>query len=117
MIKIPRSKASREFLARSGLIGKISLKSSMTEDELMSEIRSVFYGQMDKDKFFQFSILQPSGGGSKTLSVPSVSSSFKWSASSIAGKNTRGLVYILAQEDLMVRVTCQIVCYIPALCN
>ena len=90
MIKIPRSKASREFLARNGLIGKISLKSSMTEDELMSEIRSVFYGQMDKEKFFQFSILQPSGGGSKTLSVPSVLSSFKWSASSIAGKNTRG---------------------------
>ena len=117
MIKIPRSKASREFLARNGLIGKISLKSSMTEDELMSEIRSVFYSQMDKDKFFQFSILQPSGGGSKTLSVPSVSSSFKWSASSIAGKNSRGPVYILAQEDLMVRVTCQIFCYIPALCN
>ena len=63
VIKIPRSKASRELLARNGLIGKISLQSSMTEEELLSEIRSVFYTQMDKDKYFQFAILQPSGGG------------------------------------------------------
>ena len=35
----------------------------MTEEELLSEICSVFYTQMDKDKYFQFAILQPSGGG------------------------------------------------------
>ena len=102
VIKIPRAKSAREFLARNGLIGKISLKSTMTEEELMDEIRSVFYSQMDEDKLFQFSILQSSGGGSKTLSIPSVSSSFKWSASSIAGKNSKSPIYILAQEDLMV---------------
>ena len=65
----------------------------MTEDELMSEIRLVFYSQMDEDEFFQFSTLQPSGEGSKTLSVPFVSSSFKWSACSIAVRSTRGPVY------------------------
>ena len=39
LVKIPRKK---ELLASNKLIGKIRLKSSMSESEIMEEIRSVF---------------------------------------------------------------------------
>ncbi len=51
---------------------------------------------------FRFKILQPSGGSSKSLSLPVRSTSFKWTASSVAGKNARVPMYILAQDDLKV---------------
>ena len=79
----------RDFLASNGLMGKIRLCSSMTEAEIMSEIRSVFSVPMRNQSNFAFKILQPSGGSSKSLSVPALSSSFKWTASAIAGKNSK----------------------------
>ncbi len=89
LIKIPRKRKVRDFLATNCLIGKIRLTSTMSESDVMNEIRSVFEEPMDDDKLFRFKILQPSGGSSKSLSVPVRSTSFKWTASSVAGKNTR----------------------------
>ena len=54
-----------EYLARNGLIGKIWLQSSMSEEEIMNEIRSMF-----ADDGFVFHILQSSGGSSKSLMAP-----------------------------------------------
>ena len=69
----------------------------------MNEIRSVFSGPMDDDRMFRIKILQPSGGGSKSLTIPQVSASFRWTASAIVGKNAKMPVYILADDDLKVR--------------
>ena len=105
LTKIPRKQCVREFLAVNSLIGKIRLTSAMSEKDIMNEIRSVFEDPMDRDKLFRFKILQPSGGASKSLSVPVRSASFKWTASSVAGKNARVPVYILAQDKLKVNHT------------
>ena len=66
----------RTELGRQGLTGKLHLTSSMTEEQVENEIRSVFKEPMANDPKFPFSFLQSTGGGSKLLSIPSVSSSF-----------------------------------------
>ena len=68
----------------------------------MAEIRSVFSIPMENRSNFPFKILQPSGGSSKSLSVPALSCSFKWTASAIAGKNSKTPIYVLACDDLKV---------------
>jgi len=73
----------------------------MSQDEILDEIRSVFSKPMDGDRF---QILQKSGGGSKTLSVPELSPSYEWSASSVSGKDTKSPIYILAQDKLKVHL-------------
>ena len=77
----------------------------MTESEIMDEIRSVFRKPMNEDLLFRFEILQHSGFGSKCLSIPEVSSSYEWSASSVAGKKTKSPIYILALDKLKVYVS------------
>lgn len=103
-ITIPRSKPIREMMARSGLLGKIHLTSSMSEAVIMNEIRSVFEKPMKSNPNFAFKILQPTGGSSKGLSVPALSSSFKWTASAIAGKSNKVTIYILAEDELQVGI-------------
>lgn len=101
IVKIPKKKSIRDYLVINKLIGNIRLRSDMTESELMSEIRSVFKVPMDEDDFFRFKILQTSGGGSRSLSIREVSSSYKWTASTVAGKNSKCPIYILAVDDLI----------------
>ena len=67
----------RAQLARSGLLGKLHIISEMTDEEVATEIRSLFKGPMGGDLNFPFQYLQPTGGGSKSLTVPSQSASFK----------------------------------------
>ena len=100
LVKIPRRPIVREFLVINNLIGNIRLQSDMSEEMIMAEIRSVFKFPMNDDAFFDFKILQPSGGNSKSLSIRQVSSSYRWTASTIAGKNAKCPIYILAREDL-----------------
>ena len=57
---------------------------------------------MDNDPDFPIKILHMSGGGSKTLTVPVVSSSYKWTAGAVAGKLAKTLIYVLAEEPLKV---------------
>ncbi len=101
-MKIPRSPAIRDFLAKNNLIGKIRLTSAMNEDEILREICSVFSLAMGNESLFNFKILQPAGGTSKCLTVPSVSSSYRWTASAVCGKNSKVPIYILAVDDLKV---------------
>ncbi len=54
LVKIPRRKGVREYLASNRLIGKVRLSSAMSEDEIMSEIRSVFSVPEDRDRLFRF---------------------------------------------------------------
>ena len=97
-IPIPRKKA-RTTLAEMGLQGKISLRSDMLEEAINCEIRSAFADVMGHDPFFPFAFLQLSGGGSKTLTLPSLSSSFRWTAGEV-GKLGKSVIYILAQRKL-----------------
>ena len=101
-IQIPRNQKTREFLGRNGLIGKIHLESSMTEEEIFLEIRSVFQNAMGSSKTFAFEILQHAGGSSKMLTVPALSLSFKWTASCVASKSPKTPIYILAIDDVKV---------------
>ena len=102
LVKIPRGESTRELLAANGLVGRICLTSGMTEDDIFSEIRSVFSIPMDGDPHFPIKILQMSGGGSKTLTVPVVSSTYTWTASAVVGKNAKTPIYVLAEDKLKV---------------
>ena len=102
LIAIPRKKTLRHLLAVNKLVGKIQLKSSMSEEEMFDEIRSVFHSPMNDNSDFQFTILQSSGGDSRTLMVPELSDSYRWTAGSLAGRNAKTPIYILANDDLQV---------------
>ena len=102
LIRIPRRQNDRKFLVTNKLIGKVQLKSPMTEREIFQEIRSVFRTPMGYDKRFRFTVLQTSGRDSKCLMVPELSRSYKWTASAIAGRNAKVPIYILAEDELQV---------------
>ena len=74
----------------------------MNEEKIFMEIRSVFHGPMSYDDEFQFTILQPCGGDSRTLMAPKVSESYRWTAGAVAGRNSKTPIYILAEDDLQV---------------
>ena len=57
---------------------------------------------MQNNNLFQFTILQHTGGGSKMLTVPSLSDKYEWTASAVAGRIARSPIYILANEELQV---------------
>ena len=96
-VKILRSTDSLEYLCRNGLKGKIRLVSTMSEEEIMDEIRSVFKRPFN-DQEFSFEILQHGGGKFKSLVVP-LSSSFSWTASTVAG-GTKSPTYILTRTGI-----------------
>lgn len=56
----------------------------MSVEEVGNEIRSAFELPMGGDYSFPFKYLQATGGGVRALSIPSVSSSFKWTAQQVA---------------------------------
>lgn len=96
-IPIPRKK--RSILAASGLIGKIHLESDWLEEEVFAEIRSVFASAMGGDCSFPFKILLPTGSGTKSLAIPSLSSSYRWTPKEVA-RRADNSVYILAESKL-----------------
>lgn len=99
-IKYPRGKY-RSDLANAGLIGKLHLTSEMTDLDVANEIRSIFKGPMRDDPQFPFLYLQPTGGGSKSLTIPSQSSSFRWIPQQVARLSGQtNMIYILAQSEL-----------------
>ena len=100
-ISYPRGRL-RAYLGESGLIGKIRLNSDMTVQEVEEEVRSVFSLPMGGRRDFPFAFLQPTGVGSRTLTVPCVSSSFSWTAQQVAKLGTyKQAIYILAQDELI----------------
>lgn len=99
-VSYPRGRY-RAYLASNGLVGKLHLTSEMTKNDVKVEIRSVFKAHMQNDPEFPFLYLQGTGGGSKSLIVPSQSSSFKWTPQQVARLSGQsGTIYILAQADL-----------------
>ena len=73
----------------------------MTIEEVEEEVRSVFQGPMGGKSDFRFHFLQSTGVGTRTLTVPSVSSSFNWTAQQVAKLgSSKQAIYILAIDDL-----------------
>ena len=92
------------FLASCGLMGKLHLTSEMTEKEVADEIRCIFKVPMNIDSEFRFQYLQATGGGTKFLTVPAQSPTFKWTPQQVARlAGQTGRIYILAQDDLILK--------------
>lgn len=99
-IPYPRGKY-RSQLGEDGVIGKIRLISTMTE------VRSVFQEAMSNRSDFPFVFLQPTGKGARTLTKPSVSNSFCWTAQQVAKLGGhKSPIYILAKEKLTLPEVC-----------
>lgn len=97
-IPYPRGRF-RAKLAKNGLIGKVHLSSDMSVDDVAQEICSVFQKALGEDTKFQY--LQATGGTNRSLSVPSVSSSFQWTAQQVAKLgNQRNTIYIMTENDV-----------------
>lgn len=100
VVPYPRSHYRSE-LGACGLIGKIHITSDMSVQEVEQEVRSVFTRPMKGSGTFQFMYLQPTGGGNRSLTIPSVSSSYEWTPQQVAKlANARGAIYIMALEDM-----------------
>ena len=97
---IPRGK-ERANLGVQGLCGKIRLDSTMSEEEVFSEICSVSQAPMCGDPNFPIQFMQTIGGGSKTLSVPTTASRFTWSGKEIMKMSGQGCIYIQALKELL----------------
>ena len=100
VISFPRG-GCRTDLANYGLIGKLHMTSEMDEEDMAKEITSIFKGPMKGNDNFHFQYLQSTGGGTKSLTVPVQSASFKWTplqVSRLSGQS--GTVFILAQDEL-----------------
>ena len=74
----------------------------MSADNVKSEICSVFKGPMQNNPVFPFLYLQATGGGSKSLTIPSQSDSFQWTPQQVARRlaGQSGTIYILAHDDM-----------------
>ena len=77
VVSFPRG-GYRTYLAYCGLIGKLHMTSDMDEEDVAREIRSIFKGPMMDKLDFQFQYLQATGSGTKSLTAPAQSESFKW---------------------------------------
>lgn len=104
-ISIPRI-TRRNKLGQAGLVGKIELNSSMSDDEVRTEICQVFavpMGLIEEDikdgRFFPFLYLQRTGAGSISLCIPTVKESFEWSGKKVASlAKSAGYIYLLAGD-------------------
>ena len=96
--EIPRGK-QRIRLAELGLQGKVTLSSDMLEQGIFEEARSAFGEAMGHNPNFPFTFLQPSGSGTKSLAVPSLSLSFRWTPQEVC-KLEKVCIYILAGDKL-----------------
>ena len=73
----------------------------MGEEEVENEIRSVFQWPMDGRDDFMFPFLQSTGVGTRTLTIPSVSASFQWTAQQVAKLGSyKQAIYIIAIDEL-----------------
>ena len=100
VLSFPRGKY-RTYLANCGLIEKLHMNSDMDEEDVAREVRSIFKGPMKGKADFRYQYLQATGGGTKSLTVPAQSESFKWTpfqVSRLSGQS--GTIYILAQDEL-----------------
>lgn len=106
-VSIPRTE-KRNAIAEAGLIGKVEFRSDMTDLEVRQEICTVFAKPMgltkasiDNGDLFPFTYLQRAGPGSRTLCVPSVSSTFQWDGKKVSTlAKSSGIIYVLADSLL-----------------
>ena len=96
IMPIPRKK--KDVLASFGLVGRLHLESDWTDEEVKEEIRSTF-NNATGDKSLLFKFLQITGTGRKSLMIPMVSNSYKWTPKEVAGRADKP-VYIIMEQVL-----------------
>jgi len=99
VLPIPRKK--KDALASFGLVGRLHLESDWSESEVLAKIRSTFHDSIDENTRFKF--LQVMGVGSKSLMIPKLSASYKWTPKEVAGRADRP-IYVLLQDDIAYEV-------------
>ena len=73
----------------------------MSAEDVAREVRSIFKESIKEHTNFYFQYLQATGGGTKSLTVPSQSASVKWMLFQVSHLSARsGTIYILAQDEL-----------------
>ena len=78
-------------------------RKGFSKQSVATEIRSIFKGPMNNDPNFPFLYLQPTGCGSKSLTIPSQSSTFRWTPQQVARLSGQaGSIYIQAQSELKI---------------
>ena len=97
IMPIPRKK--KDVLASFGLVGRLHLESDWTEDEVKDEIKSTFRNATNEGMLFTFKFLQLTGAGKKSLMIPVVSNSYKWTPKEVAGHADK-TIYILLDNEL-----------------
>jgi len=100
---LPISRKKKDVLASFGLVGRLHLESDWSESEVLAEIRSTFHDNLDENTWFKF--LQVTGVGSKSLMIPKLSASYKWTPKEVAGRADRP-IYVLLQDDIAYEVLC-----------
>lgn len=95
VLPIPRKK--KDILASYGLVGRLHLESDWSEGEVLEEIRSTFKDSIHDSNQFKF--LQVTGVGSKSLMVPKLSASYKWTPKEVAGRADKP-IYVLLENDI-----------------
>ena len=106
-VVIPRGER-RNKLAKNGLFGKISFTSDLSADDMSKEVCTVFAtpmglteSELDRGKLFDFSFVQRTGAGSRTLCEPAVTSAFKWDGRNVSTlAKSGGIIYIRANKSL-----------------
>ena len=95
VLPIPRKK--KDILASYGLVGRLHLESDWSEGDVLEEIRSTFQDSIHDSNRFKF--LQVTGVGSKSLMVPKLSASYKWTSKEVAGRADKP-IYVLLENDI-----------------
>ena len=95
VLPIPHKK--KDILASFGLVGRLHLESDWSEGKVLVEIRSTFKDSMHDSNQFKF--LQVTGVGSKSLMVPKLSASYKWTLKEVAGQADKP-IYVLLENDI-----------------
>ena len=73
------------------------------DDDVAADIRSIFKCPMNNEPNFPFLYLQPTGCGSKSLTIPSQSSAFRWTSQQVARLSGQaGSINIQAQSELKI---------------
>ena len=89
-------------------MGKIEFESEWSVERIRKEICSAFKtpfwlsdSDLDSGKLFKFEYLQQTGARSRTLCIPTVTSSFEWNGRQVATlAKSGGVIYKLAKKDI-----------------
>ena len=87
------------MLAELGLVGKLAISKTMTESQIIADIKNLFKDSFEKKNGieFEFSFLTIIAG-TKLVRYPKVNSTFMWDGAAVVSLN-RSVIYIAVSEN------------------